>query len=106
MLRWIALASAFLALTACETTGTDPNQVYLLIRSEPSAATLTTDHGASCETPCRIGVLDTVEITVGRTGFKADRRTLTRSTEGPVFIELEPVIAEQQVLEEVILPDL
>lgn len=93
-------------LGACATSGSSAKQVhYVVLQTDPAGATISFGGGQSCESPCRIGVIDQVAIRIGRTGYKAHTATLTRQTKSPMKISLEPVIVDTE-LETMELPDL
>ena len=83
----------------------DQDILYVLVQTKPDGATVTFADGSACETPCRVGVIESVDMTIGRTGYKAEKLTLDRATPSPLIIALEPVVTNTE-LEEVTLPDL
>lgn len=83
----------------------DPEIIYVLVKTKPEDAEITFADGSMCETPCRVGVIREVEMTVGRTGYRPVSRTITRMTPSPLVLTLEPVVVEQEI-ERVDLPDL
>ena len=90
-------------LGGCATTGDDVR--YVVVQSNPEGATLTFADGDTCQTPCRVGVIKRVEVTVGRTGYKSGGVVLDRNTRSTVTLKLEPVLDDTE-LEAVELPDI
>lgn len=78
---------------------------YVLVKSAPTGATVSFPDGTVCETPCRVGVVDPLQMTVARIGYAPQTRTLTKATPTPLLITLEPV-GRSTPIEEVSLPDL
>lgn len=109
MIRSTGLATAAVLLTGCAHLTNficdDSEILYVLVQSDPTPALITFSDGSECETPCRVGVIEKVDMTVARTGYKADRRTLTRATPSPLLITLEPVVTDTE-LETTTLPDI
>ncbi|MEM9234405.1 MAG: hypothetical protein AAGA69_09240, partial [Pseudomonadota bacterium] len=69
LLAGIALMA--MGLSGCATTsGADDNIHYVVVQSQPTAALVRFAGGEECETPCRIGVIENVDLTIARTGYK------------------------------------
>ncbi|MGV6819548.1 MAG: hypothetical protein ACWA5T_03515 [Parvularcula sp.] len=79
--------------------------VYVLVTSDPADATVSFTDGTSCETPCRLGIVDPVEMTVARIGYEPKILRVDRQTPTPLKLTLTPV-GRSTAVEEVELPDL
>lgn len=79
--------------------------IYVLVKSDPEGATVSFPDGTICETPCRVGVIEPLEMTVARAGYAPFTRTIDRVTPSPLIIRLEAV-GRSGVIEEGKLPDL
>ena len=102
----IGIAALGLLVSSCETTtGFSNEPSFVMVKTEPNDATITFVNGTSCETPCRVGVIDEVPLTIARTGYKAHRMVLTRKTKKSILVKLERTVVETE-LEAVELPDL
>lgn len=100
---------AALALSGCVAPGSlmsgPGDATYLLVKTNPTAATITFTDGTTCETPCRVGVVDPVEMTVARIGHDPVVRRIDQQTRSPLTITLKPV-GRSVGVEEIELPDL
>lgn len=99
------VAAIILAGCSATTAGSKEKLVYVVMQTEPDAATVSFADGTSCVTPCRIGVRGPLEFTVARTGYHAYRSTLTPQVQSPLTISLQRVVEDTE-LETMSLPDL
>ena len=79
--------------------------VYVLVKTNPEGATISFPDGTVCESPCRVGVIEPLEMSVARTGYHPIKMTLTRMTASPTLLEMEPVLKDSDI-EELEVPDL
>lgn len=105
----VLLIAAATGLGACVAPGTSAwgtkEAVYILVKTAPTGATITFLDGTVCESPCRVGVVDPLQMTVARAGYEAQTRTLHRTSPSPLLLTLVPV-GRSQAVEEFSLPDL
>lgn len=106
----LVCAAGALSASGCATnwqawTAGPREPVYILVKTDPEGATISFRDGTVCESPCRVGVVEPLEMSVARAGYTALNRTITRATPSPLTLKMEPVIQTQEV-EEFTLPDL
>jgi hypothetical protein len=79
--------------------------IYVMVKTRPDGAMLSFPDGTICESPCRVGVTEPLDMQIARIGYEPREIILTRQTPSPLIVEMTPVMQDGDI-EEVALPDL
>ncbi|ADM10417.1 hypothetical protein PB2503_11864 [Parvularcula bermudensis HTCC2503] len=92
-------------LLGCAATPSADKIVYVSLTTAPSGALVTFEGGETCTTPCVIGVIESVPLTIGRIGYEAVPMELTPDSPRQLSVDLKRVVEDDSFTIES-LPDL